>query len=161
MSCEKWKFLYSFFIVLTQWHKFLTPKLTSSYIFITPLPLNVTLISKSSYLTVHIKINYETGCIGRFSKNFLKCIRNTSHKFWDQSPFPHYQCCLQISETVSWHKLWCCYSANILQHWVGGRDLIYFCKVGHFRISRIFSRKWVGLNDLCEILSQNLRKLGK
>ena len=22
---------------------------------------------------------------------------NTLHKFWDQSPFPHYQCCLQVS----------------------------------------------------------------
>ena len=37
------------------------------------------------------------------------------------SPFPslsHYQCCLQVlvSETLSWHKLWCCYSAKILQH---------------------------------------------
>ena len=30
---------------------------------------------------------------------------NTSHKFWEQSPSPHYQCCLQVSETVSWHKL--------------------------------------------------------
>ena len=27
---------------------------------------------------------------------------NTSHKFWDQSPSPHYQCCLQVSGTVSW-----------------------------------------------------------
>ena len=26
------------------------------------------------------------------------------------------QCCLQVSETVSWLKLQCCYSANILQH---------------------------------------------
>ena len=58
-----------------------------------------------------------------------------SHKFWDQSPFPYYQCCLQVSETVSRHKLWCCYSANMLQYWVGGRDLIYFCKVDHSRIS--------------------------
>ena len=86
---------------------------------------------------------------------------NTSHKFWDQSPSPYYQCCLQVSETVSWHKLRCCYSANILQHWVGGRGLIYFCKVDHSRISRNFSRNWVGLNNLCETLSQNLRKLGK
>ena len=46
---------------------------------------------------------------------------NTSHKFWDQTPCLHYQCCLQVSETVSWHKLWCCYPANILQHWVGRR----------------------------------------
>ena len=29
---------------------------------------------------------------------------------------PHYQCCLQVSETVSWHELWSCYSSNMLQH---------------------------------------------
>ena len=84
-----------------------------------------------------------------FPFNFLD---NTSHKFWDQSPSPHYQCFLQVSETVSWHKLRCCYSTNILQHWVGGRGLIYFCKVDYSRISRNFSRNWVGLNNLCEIL---------
>ena len=84
---------------------------------------------------------------------FLNTISyNTSHKFWAQSPFPHYQSCLQVSETVSWDKLWYSYSANILQHWVGGRGLIYFCKVDHSRISRNFSRTWVGLNNLCEIL---------
>ena len=77
---------------------------------------------------------------------------NTSHKFWDQTPCLHYQCCLQVSKTVSWHKLWCCYPANILQHWVGRRGLIYFCKVNHSRISGIFSRNWLGLNNLCEIL---------
>ena len=33
---------------------------------------------------------------------------------------PHDQCCLQVSETVSGHKLRCCYSSNILQHCVGG-----------------------------------------
>ena len=72
-----------------------------------------------------------------FSFSFLN---NTSHKFWDQSPSLHYQCCLQVSETVSWHKFRYCYSANILQHWIGGRGLIYFCKVDHSRISRNFSR---------------------
>ena len=41
---------------------------------------------------------------------------NTSHKFGDQSPSPHDQCCLQVSETVSGHKLRCCYFPNILQH---------------------------------------------
>ena len=77
---------------------------------------------------------------------------NTSHKFWDQSPSPHYQCCLQVSETVSWHKFRCRYSANILQHWVGGRGLIYFCKVDNSRIFINFSRNWLGLNNLREIL---------
>ena len=46
----------------------------------------------------------------------------------------------------------CRYSASILQHWVGGRGLIYFCKVDHSRIFINFSRNWLGLNNLCEIL---------
>ena len=54
------------------------------------------------------------------------CSCNTSHKFWDQSPSYHYQFCLQVSETVSWHKLQCRNSANILQLWVERRGLIYF-----------------------------------
>ena len=77
---------------------------------------------------------------------------NTSHKFWDISPSPHYQCCLQISETVSWHKLRRCYFSSMLQHWAGERDLIYFWKVDHSRIFLNFSRNWLGLNNLCEIL---------
>ena len=85
----------------------------------------------------------------------------TSHKLWDQSPYPHYQCCLQVSETVSWRKLSCCYSANMLQHWVGGRVLIYSRKVDHSRISINFSRTRLGLNNFCEILSQTLKNLGK
>ena len=40
---------------------------------------------------------------------------NTSHKFRDQSPSPK-KSDSQVSETVSLHRLWCCYSANILQH---------------------------------------------
>ena len=36
--------------------------------FIISVPSNVTLSSKSPYLTAHTKINYETGCIGRFLK---------------------------------------------------------------------------------------------
>ena len=31
----------------------------------------------------------------------------------------------------------------------------------HSKISKIFSRDWLGLSNLCEILPQNLRKLGK
>ena len=77
---------------------------------------------------------------------------NTSHKFWDQSPSSHYQCCLQASETVSWHKLRICYSSNMLQPWVGVRGLIYFRKENHSRISINVSRNWLGLNNLCEIL---------
>ena len=38
----------------------------------------------------------------------------------------------------SWYKLRCCYSSNMLKHWVGGRGMIYFCKVDHFRISENF-----------------------
>ena len=51
---------------------------------------------------------------------------NTSNKFWDQFPSHHYQCCFQVSETVSWH------SSNMLQYLVGRRDLTHFCKVDHF-----------------------------
>ena len=41
-----------------------------------------------------------------------------------------------------------CYSSNMLQHWVGGKVLIYFCKVDHSRIFINFSRNWLGLNNL-------------
>ena len=91
----------------------------------------------------------------------LRGICNTSHKFWDLSPVPHYQCCLQVSETGSWHKLRRCYSSSVLQYWVGARWQFYFWKVDHSRISINFSRNCLGLNNLCQILSQNLRKLGK
>ena len=67
-------------------------------------------------------------------------------------PSPNYQCSLQVSEIFSCRKLPCCHSFNILPHWVGGSCLIYLCKVNHFRISMCFSRNWLGLNDLCQIL---------
>ena len=70
----------------------------------------------------------------------------------DQSPSPYHQCCLQVSDKVSWHKLRCWHSANMLQHWVGRRVLIYFCKANHCRISINFSRNRLCLNNLCEIL---------
>ena len=76
MSYEKGKFPYTFFILLTHCHEFPAPKLTNFHIFIIPLPLNVILFSKSSYLTVHIKINYETGCTGRFSEKTQRCIQD-------------------------------------------------------------------------------------
>ena len=76
-------------------------------------------------------------------------------------PLPHYQWCLQVSETVCWHKFRWCYSTNMLQHWVEGRDLIYFWKVAHSRFSINFSRNWLCFNNLCEILSQSLKKLSK
>ena len=52
---------------------------------------------------------------------------------------------MQVSETVSWQKFRFCYSYNMLQHWLGERGLIYFWKVDHYRISRNFSRNWLGL----------------
>ena len=71
MSCEKGKFPYSFFILLTQCHESPAQKLTNFHISIIPVPLNVTLFSKSAYMTahmtVHIKINYEIRCIGKLS----------------------------------------------------------------------------------------------
>ena len=39
--------------------------------------LNLTLFSKSPYLTANIKINYETGCMGRFSEGEKKQISRT------------------------------------------------------------------------------------
>ena len=65
---QEWKFPFSFFILLTQWHEFFAQKLTNFHIFVITLPLNVTLFSKSPYLTAHIKINYETSCNGRLSE---------------------------------------------------------------------------------------------
>ena len=62
MPCEKEKFPYSFLNDMNS-----LPQ--NFYIFTIPLSLNVTLFSKSPYVTAHIKINYKTGCIGRFSKN--------------------------------------------------------------------------------------------
>ena len=64
---------------------------------------------------------------------------NTSYKFWNRLPSPHYQCCLQVFGTVCCCKFWLCFSSNILQHWTGRRSLVYFCKVDHSRISMIFS----------------------
>ena len=78
MSCKKGKFLYSFFILLTQWHEFPAPKLTNFHIFIIPFPyLNVTLFPKRSYFTAHIKKIYETGCIGRFFQKKQKDVSRT------------------------------------------------------------------------------------
>ena len=68
MSYENEKYLYAFFILLTQRPEFIAPKLTNFCIFIILLPLNVKLFPKSPYLAAHIKINSETGYIGRFSE---------------------------------------------------------------------------------------------
>ena len=109
--------------------------------------------------TFLVDISFESGLQNILLSNLLlfscaciKLIYNTSHKLWDQPPSPHDQCCLQISEIASWHKLQSCYSPNMLQHWVGGRGLIYFCKEDHSRIFKKFPRNWPGLNNLCEIL---------
>ena len=59
---------------------------------------------------------------------------------------------LEVSETISWPKLWCFYSFIMLQHWVGGRGLIYFHKVNHSRTSINFSRNLLDLNNLRKIL---------
>ena len=52
---------------------------------------------------------------------------NSSHKFWEQFSSPHYQCCLQISEIISWLLLLFQYATTlsrgnevwflILQNW--------------------------------------------
>ena len=74
IMCQKRKFPYSFFILLTQ--RLPAPKLTDFYVSITPLPLNVTLFSKSPYLNAHTKIIVETGCIARFSDKTQRCIHD-------------------------------------------------------------------------------------
>ena len=76
----------------------------------------------------------------RYSKPSKVSCRNQiptiPHINSETNPHPlHYQCCLQVFETVSWKKLRCCHSSNMLQHWVGEMGLIYFCKVDHSRIS--------------------------
>ena len=76
----------------------------------------------------HLKSSFLSQTPFYFSFIFLE---NTSNKFWDQAPSPHYKCCLQVSEAGSCHKLQCCYSSSMLQHWAGGRGLICFCKVDH------------------------------
>ena len=77
MSCKKRKFPYSFFTLLTQLYEFPAPTLTYFHIVTILLPLNVTSFSKRPYFTAHIKITYETGCIGRFSKKKHKDVSRT------------------------------------------------------------------------------------
>ena len=91
MICEKGQFLYSFSKLLTQWHEFPAPKLTSFHIFFITLSLNVTLFSKSPYLTAHIEINYETGCIGKFSEK-----NNNNNTKMHPGP----------SQQLRWNSLW-------------------------------------------------------
>ena len=55
---------------------------------------------------------------------FICFFRQYRHTCYDQCSFFYYQCCLQISESAFRHRLRRCYSANILQYWVGGRGLI-------------------------------------
>ena len=107
------------------------------------LPI-ISISHKTIWYILNIKSNEFKIKNAKFLKSFFyflfNFLDNTSHKFWDQSPLPHYQCCLQLYEAVSWHKVYCCYFANILQDLVEGRDLIYFCKVDHSRIFRNFFR---------------------
>ena len=69
-----------------------------------------------------------------------------------------YQYYLKVSETASWHKLQCFYFSNMMQHWVGGKGL--FEQSWPLRISGNFSRNWLGLNNIYEILSWDSRNLG-
>lgn len=66
-------------------------------------------LASGFYLHIHFPLNFS---------RYVAC--NTSHNSWDQSFSSHYQYCLLVSGTVSWHKLRCCYCSNMLQHWVGG-----------------------------------------
>ena len=72
MSCEKGKCPYSFFILLSQWHEFPAPKLRNIHYFI---PFSFERDIKESLLDCTYKINYETGCIGRFFEKTQRCIQ--------------------------------------------------------------------------------------
>ena len=65
MLSEKGQFLY-FFLILC--HESPVPKLTNFCIFITHVPLCMTLFSKSPCRTVHIKVIFESGCTEGFSE---------------------------------------------------------------------------------------------
>ena len=77
MSSKKGKFSCSFFVLLTQCYESSAPKLTNFHIFITPLPLNLTLFSRSSYLAANLKIIYETCCPGRFCEKKHRDVSKT------------------------------------------------------------------------------------
>ena len=76
---------------------------------------------------------------------------NKSLQHWDRGKEVIFEkCCLQASETVSWCKL----DTLLFQYGVTlsrGWGLIYICKVDHSKISRNFSRNWLGFNSLREI----------
>ena len=146
-KCERNCFNRSYSMLLHDVKNWSLPRLFYSFFFEDHIALTFQFFSEN--LTVHQKMT--------LSFIFL----NTSHKFWDQPPTPNYHCCLQVSEIVSWWKLRCSLSFNILQYLVGGRGLIYFYKVENSRIFINFSRNFLGLNNVCEKLSQKLRRLGK
>ena len=76
-----------------------------------------------------------------FIFNYFKFLDNASYNLWDQSSSPFF----------------CCYSVNILQHWVGWKGRTYFCKVDYSRISQKFSWNCVSLNNLCEISTSHFK----
>ena len=72
-------------------------------------------------------------------------LRNNYHCFKKLGNYYKTTVCLGKTPGNGWLPRWlsraeiqCCYSANMLQHWVVGKGLIYFCKVDHSRISSIF-----------------------
>ena len=74
MLSEKRQFPHSFFIVLSQCHEFLAPKLTNFHIFVTLLLLNMTCIAKSPHLTAHLKLN-KISCSGNCSQEAQRRIQ--------------------------------------------------------------------------------------
>ena len=74
MSYEKRNLTYSFFILLTQLHESPALKLTNFNAFI--ILIFLLLFSKGPNLFAHIKINYETGYIRKFSEELQICIQN-------------------------------------------------------------------------------------
>ena len=112
------------------------------------------------FIFLNFLVMYKNGLIRKImlTSNFIKSQPATPHINSETSPPPSIinVVCKYLRQFLDTS-----YSANMRQDWVGGRGLIFFCNVDHSRISRKSSRNLLVLNNLCEILSKNLKKLGK
>ena len=121
-------------------------------------------ITNNKPLYINTKSNHPYTIISSLKwkiKDYQKyiAVKKNLCEFWDQPPSYNYQCCLQVSETVCWRKLRCCYSLNMLQHWVERGAWFISAKWTIPEFPRNFSRNRLGLNNISETLSQTLRKL--
>ena len=87
-------------------------------------------------------------------------IWKTSHKFWEQSSSLIINIVCQYWDSFLAQAL----VLLLIQYtatWSRGEGPELFLQSEPFQNFQNFSRNWIGLNNLYEILSQNLRKLGK